>query len=131
MTGGVPANFGDVTGGIISITTRGASRTYFGGVEAVTSGVKLGDDVYGLDNNGFNLFEATLSGPLLMKKDSTGEKTDPILGFFISGNFNHQLDPRPLATDQYRLRPDVRDSIIDNPLRPTGNGLVHFTILIF
>ena len=34
MTGGV-ANFGDATGGIISITTRGASRTYFGGVEVV------------------------------------------------------------------------------------------------
>ena len=34
MTGGVPANFGDATGGIISITTRGASRTYFGGIEA-------------------------------------------------------------------------------------------------
>ena len=126
MTGGVPANFGDVTGGIISITTRGASRTYFGGVEAVTSGVKLGDDVYGLDNNGFNLFEATLSGPLLMKRDSTGKKTDPILGFFISGNFNHQLDPRPLATDQYRLSPEVRDSIIANPLRPSGNGFGAF-----
>jgi outer membrane receptor for ferrienterochelin and colicin len=30
ITGGVPANYGDVTGGIISITTRGPSRTYFG-----------------------------------------------------------------------------------------------------
>ncbi|GIR58969.1 MAG: hypothetical protein CM15mP65_15500 [Crocinitomicaceae bacterium] len=101
MTGGVPANFGDVTGGIISITTRGASRTYFGGVEAVTSGVKLGDDVYGLDNNGFNLFEATLSGPLLMKRDSTGKKTDPILGFSFPETLiiNWILDPcyRPIS----------------------------------
>ena len=40
-----------------------------------------------------------------MKKDSNGKKTDPILGFFVSGNFNHVLDPRPLAGDQYRLRP--------------------------
>ena len=45
MTGGVPANFGDATGGIISIT-EGASRTYFGGVEVVSSGLKIGDDVY-------------------------------------------------------------------------------------
>ena len=126
MTGGVPANFGDATGGIISITTRGASRVYFGGVEAVSSGLAFGEDVYGLDNNGFNLLEATFSGPLLMKKDSTGKKTDPILGFFVSGNFNHVLDPRPLATDQYRLRPSLRDSLIDpdklGPLRPTGLG---------
>ena len=39
MTGGVPANFGDATGGIISVTTRGASRTYFGGFEVVSSGI--------------------------------------------------------------------------------------------
>ena len=126
MTGGVPANFGDATGGIISITTRGASREYFGGVEAVSSGIAMNENVYGLDNNAFNLFEATLSGPLLMKKDSTGKKTDPILGFFVSGNFNHVLDPRPLAGDQYRLRPGMRDSLIDpsllGPLRPTGFG---------
>jgi outer membrane receptor for ferrienterochelin and colicin len=73
MTGGVPANFGDATGGIISITTRGASRQYFGGFEAVTSGFAIGEDVYGLDNNGYNLFEGVFSGPLLMKKDSTGK----------------------------------------------------------
>ena len=126
MTGGVPANFGDATGGIISITTRGASRTYFGGVEVVSSGIALNENVYGLDNNAFNLFEGTFSGPLLMKKDSTGKKTDPILGFFVSGNFNHVLDPRPLAGDQYRLKPAYRDSLIDpdkmGPLRPTGLG---------
>ena len=126
MTGGVPANFGDATGGIISITTRGASRVYFGGVEAVTSGIVIDETPYGLDNNAFNLLEATFSGPLLMKKDSTGEKTDPILGFFLSGNFNHVMDPRPLATDQYRLKPDVRANLINpdslGPLRPTGLG---------
>jgi hypothetical protein len=68
MTGGVPANFGDATGGIISITTRGASRQYFGGFEAVTSGFAIGEDVYGLDNNGYNLFEGVF----------------PVLSFFIN-----------------------------------------------
>ena len=57
MTGGVPANYGDATGGIISITTRGASRFYFGGIEAVTSGFKMGDNTYGLDNYGYNLYK--------------------------------------------------------------------------
>lgn len=122
MTGGVPANYGDATGGIISITTRGASRFYFGGVEAVSSGFKLGENTYGLDNFGYNLVEGVVSGPLLMKKDSTGQKTDPILGFFVSGNFSNIVDGRPLGIDQYRLKPSMRDSLIANPLRPTGFG---------
>ena len=53
-------------------------------------------------------------------------KVRPYFGFFLSGNFNHQLDPRPLAVDQYRLRPEVRDSLIETPLRPTGNGFGAF-----
>ena len=126
MTGGLPANYGDATGGIISITTRGASRFYFGGVEAVSSGLKIGDNTYGLDNYGYNLFEGVLSGPLFMKKDSTGKKTDPILGFFVSANLSNIVDGRPLAIDQYRLKPSMRDSLIDNPLRPTGFGFGAF-----
>ncbi len=33
ITGGVPANYGDVTGGLVNITTRGPSRSFFGGIE--------------------------------------------------------------------------------------------------
>lgn len=133
MTGGLPANYGDATGGIISITTRGASSFYFGGLEAVTSGFKTGDNKsVGLDRYGYSLVEGILSGPLLMKKDSTGKKTEPILGFFVSGNFTHQLDPRPFAIDQYRLKPEVKASLIGEgedaigPLRRSANGLGTF-----
>ena len=67
-----------------------------------------------------------------MKKDSNGKKTDPILGFFVSGNFNHVLDPRPLAgpvqTSQHR---DSLSSCKLGPLRPTGFGFGAFTILTF
>lgn len=128
MTGGLPANYGDATGGIISITTRGASREYFGGFEFVTSGFKVGDNkIFGLDRFGFNLFEGVISGPLLSKKDSTGKKGDPILGFFVSGNFTHQVDPRPFANDQYRLKPSVRDSLLITPLRTSeiGSGTLY------
>jgi hypothetical protein len=132
MTGGLPANYGDATGGIISITTRGASSQYFGGLEYVTSGFKIGDNrVVGLDRFGFNLLEGVISGPLLSKKDSTGKKGDPILGFFVSGNFTHQVDPRPFAIDQYRLKPEVRDALLDpevlGPLRiaPGGVGTLY------
>ena len=33
LTGGLPANYGDATGGIISITTRGPSKVYFDSFE--------------------------------------------------------------------------------------------------
>ena len=84
ITGGVPANYGDVTGGLINITTRGPSRNFFGGVEYLTSGYKIGNDitdVVGLDKYAFNQLEASLSGPLLFKKDSLGNKEKPLIGF--------------------------------------------------
>jgi hypothetical protein len=139
ITGGVPANYGDVTGGIISITTRGPSATYFGSIEAVSSGIYInGADpdgydgkVFGLDKFGYNLFEGMLSGPLLMSKDSTGKKTKPKLGFLISANFTDQLDSRPLAEGGYRIKKDVRDELIANPLRPTSTGFGTFHNALF
>jgi outer membrane receptor protein involved in Fe transport len=48
IVGGTPAQYGDATGGIISITTRGPSKRIFsGGLEVVTSEV--------LDPYGYNL----------------------------------------------------------------------------
>ena len=131
ITGGVPANYGDVTGGIISITTRGPSAKYFGSFEGVTSGFyfngadPLGYDgrVFGLDKYAYNLLEGMISGPLLMRKDSTGKPTKPILGFFLSANYTDQLDGRPLANGgAYRVKKEVRDSLLNNPLRPSGQG---------
>ena len=116
----------DATGGIISITTRGASRFYFGGVEVVSSGFKLGENTYGLDHYGYNLIEGIVAGPLLMKKDSTGKKTDPLLGFFISGNFTSAVDSRPLGLPQYRITDSARAELTANPLRPTGTGFEAF-----
>lgn len=116
ITGGMPANYGDATGGIISITTRGPSSKYFGGVEYVTSGYKFGEKTYGLDHYGYNLLEGSVSGPLLMKKDSTGKKVRPLIGFFVSGNYNSVVDNRPFVTDNYKVKDDVRDSLVASPL---------------
>ncbi len=61
-----------------------------------------------------------------MKKDSTGKKTKPILGFFLSGNVLSQLDTRPSQIGNYRIRKEVRDSLLDpellGPLRPSAIG---------
>lgn len=129
ITGGVPANYGDLTGGIISITTRGPSAKYFGSFEGVTSGFyfngqdPIGYDgkVIGLDKYAYNLLEGMISGPLLMKKDSLNRVSKPILGFFLSANYTDVVDSRPLANGgAYRIKQAVRDSLIANPLRPTG-----------
>lgn len=134
ITGGQPANYGDATGGIISVTTRGPSSKYFGSAEVVSSGFYInGKDengydgkVFGLDKYGYNLFEGMLSGPIWMQKDSLGNKVKPRLGFLISGNITDELDNRPLAGGSYRIKKDVRDELLANPLRPTGNGFGTF-----
>lgn len=123
ITGGLPANYGDATGGVISITTRGPSSKFFGGIDMLSSGFKTGDrKTIGLDHYAYNLIEGSLSGPLIMQKDSTGKKTKPLLGFFISGNYTSVADGRPFFTDNLIVKDDVRQSLLDNPLRPTGTG---------
>jgi len=117
ITGGLPAQYGDVTGGVVSITTKGVSRQYAGGIEYLTSGVKFGDNFYmGTDPYGYNLLEASVSGPLLNKKDSAGNK-EPLLGFFLSGNFTHTQDPRPSAVGAWKVKDDVLEAIKEDPLR--------------
>lgn len=120
ITGGLPAQYGDAIGGVISITTRGASKDFFGGAEYFTSGFKIGDHVYGLDKFGTNLLALNLSGPLLMKKDSGGKKTDPLVGFFVSTELSSEVDDRPSAIGAWRVKDEVLQSIIENPLRPSG-----------
>ncbi len=103
ITGGLPAAYGDATGGIISITTRGPSNEFFGGVEAVTS--KL------LDPYGYNLLGFNLSGPLLKKEDGNS-----ILGFFLSGEYQSQDDGDPSAADIYKVKDNVLTELQENPL---------------
>jgi outer membrane receptor protein involved in Fe transport len=129
ITGGVPANYGDVTGGLINITTRGPSRNFFGGLEYLTSGYKTGPDItdiVGLDKYAFNQLEASLSGPLFFKKDSLGNKDKPLLGFFFSAQGTDVVDGGPLWTGDLRVKTDVRDQLLAAPYRlvPTPNGPV-------
>lgn len=118
ITGGIPAQFGDVTGGVINITTKGASKDWFGGIEYVTSGFKSGDDVVGLDKFGFNLLGFSLSGPILTRKDSAGNKKEAIAGFFLSGEFKHELDPRPWVGGDTKVNSGVMTELNETPYLP-------------
>ncbi len=129
ITGGMPAEYGDATGGIVSITTRGASKEWFGGLEYLTSGFKSGEKVVGLDQYGFNLLGFNLAGPILTRKDTAGNKTDAIAGFFISGELNSQVDPRPSAIDNYKVKNEVMDELNSTPfsrrLSETSSGIIN------
>lgn len=113
VTGGLPAQYGDATGGVISITTKGPSRNFFGGGELVTSQY--------LDAFGYNLAALNLSGPLIMVKDKLNEgKKKPLFGFFLSAEGNYQKDPRPSAIGAYKVKDDVLRELEQNPIRPSG-----------
>lgn len=115
ITGGVPAQFGDATGGIITITSKGPSKKFYGGVEAVTSEF--------LDGYGYNLVSANISGPLLLKKGDD-QSSRPLLGFFASGELETRRDQNPSYVGAYRAKSDYLEQIRNNPTtfsyNPTG-----------
>lgn len=112
VLGGVPAQYGDATSGIINVTTKGPSRTFGAGLELETS--EFLDD-YGASRLGFNVM-----GPLIKGKDN--EKNTSLLGFFIAGDLNYARDGRPSAIGHYYAKDDVLAELEKNPLRPVGPG---------
>lgn len=115
LTGGLPAKYGDATGGVISITTRGAAEQFSGGVEVLTSQF--------LDPYGYNLFTGSLSGPLL--KINKGEKTErSLLGFFVAGEYLREKDDDPPATGNYLLKDEVKQAVSENPLILNSSGSI-------
>ena len=117
VTGGIPANIGDATGGVISISLRNSSATWFGGGEVISSGLPTEESAIGFDKFGYNVAEGALSGPILFSKDSEGNKARPLLGLFLSGNYTYQKDTRPTFGGNFRMTDEARDGLIANPLR--------------
>jgi outer membrane receptor for ferrienterochelin and colicin len=111
ITGGVPASYGDLTSGAISISTRGPQSKYFGGVELISSQLT---DKYGYNSLGFSL-----GGPLYKKRDSTRRT---VLGFFLSGQGNYIKEPSPSFVPIYVIKPEKLQEIKDNPLTPSPSG---------
>lgn len=95
VTGGLGAEYGDVTGGVISLITKGPASEYHGAVEAETS--------YGLDPYGWLLTTANLSGPIWKKKFDDGSSRT-VVGFRLSGQFLSQKDDDPPAIPVYQVK---------------------------
>ena len=127
FTSGLPANFGDVTGGVISITTKGASKVTYGGVELVSSGgFKYNDrNQYLFDPQGYHLVAGNISGPLISIKDKSdpdGKKKKTIMGYFLAGEVNYVQDPRPSAIGSYYVKDDVLEDLRLNPIVQSSDG---------
>lgn len=119
IMGGIPAKYGDVTGGIISITTKEPSRETHGSFELATS--KL------LDPYGYFLAEGMITGPLFSKKikdpyDSTKLKKQVKAGYFLTASFNYQKDNAPSVIGIWRAKDGVVDELLANPYRTNESG---------
>lgn len=109
ITGGIEARYGDVTGGIISITTKGPSNSFSLDAEAETS--------EGLDNYGNSLVGLSVNGPIL--RNSKGSS---ILGYRFSGRYTYQLDDRPSAVPLYVAKDEVLAELQANPVIIAGRS---------
>lgn len=108
ITGGLPAQYGDATSGVISVTTRGPQSKFFGGIEMISSQLT---DKYGYNSLGFSV-----GGPIWQKTDSTGQKK-PIIGFFLSGQGTYEKDPDPSYVKLWKLNDDKLAQLEKTPLR--------------
>ena len=97
LIGTIPARYGDVQSGVISITTKTGRADFFGSGELVTS--------QGLDGFGYNLGSLSLGGPVVPGR----------VGFFASGEYNYQEDANPYGIDTYRLSDSAFDDLQQNP----------------
>ncbi len=117
ITGGIPAEYGDMVGGVVSITTRGPSSRYAGGAELITSEP--------FDRYGYNTFEGNLSGPLLLKNPAAKgtDSAEAKLGFLISTNVNFRRDPSPSPLGVWKVKDDTYNYLLENPLSPSPSGV--------
>jgi len=115
ITGGIPAEYGDLTGGAIVATTKGPSAELHGRIEGLTSQF--------LDQQGYNLVQGFLSGPLLRSKK---DPTKAILGFSVSGEYEHEAQYGLPAINLYTVQPSVLSSITTNPILPSPTGVGYY-----
>jgi len=108
ITGGMAAKYGDVTGGIISITTKGPSQRFSGSAEVETSKQ--------LDPYDNNIAGLSLSGPIL--KNKNGES---ILGYRVSGRYTYRGDDDPTAIPVFRATDAKIAEIEANPITLLNN----------
>lgn len=119
--GGIPAEFGDLTGGAFSFTSKSATEKVVFLVEGQTSTL--------LDAFGHNTLQGVVTGPLWTKDEKdlvSGKKRKVIkLGYMATGTIGYYKDPAPTRTGVYVVNESKLREIEETPMRFTPNGFVH------
>ena len=97
LIGTIPARYGDVQSGVISITTKSGGTDFFGSAEVVTSEV--------LDDFGYNLGALSIGGPIVPGR----------VNFFLSGQGTFEADYNTYSVDTYRLSDEDFAFLQQNP----------------
>ncbi|MBS1782126.1 MAG: carboxypeptidase regulatory-like domain-containing protein [Bacteroidetes bacterium] len=105
ITSGIPAKYGDASGGIINITTRGGAPKHTGDIGYEHS----------VDGYNRNYLYFSVAGPLLKRKIDSLNKRN-VLGYSLSGNYVNTSDNDPNYFPNYVLKGDKLKEIQDHPL---------------
>jgi hypothetical protein len=121
---GIPAQYGDFTGGAISITTKGPSRYKSRSFEMISSSP--------FDKYHYNQIEFSSVGPLWLKNKGGGEKEYVALGYQLAANLNYTQDESPGYGGFYVVNDEKLAEIEANPLtaNPNGRGLIPSSSLL-
>lgn len=109
ITGGMPAQYGDVTGGVISTTTKGPAPYYFGSAELLSSSM--------FDNYHYNLGALTLGGPLIKNKQGRS-----LLGFLLASEFQYDGDGGPRSLPTYKVGSEKLAELQAAPIVAASSG---------
>ena len=107
LTGGIPASYGDVGGGIIALISKGPSARYSAGLEFESSQY--------LDPFGYNLASANVSGPIIKNKDGQS-----LLSFRLAGQLLFQKDDGPRIQGAYYADEATIAELEANPITYIG-----------
>jgi len=107
ITSGIPANYGDVSGGVVNITSRGPSQK-------MTGNLRLQHSIDGYNNN---LVSFSLAGPIF-KKSVDGDKAHKktVFGFSLGGDYYNDKNRYPDYNEQYVVNSNVMQQINAKPL---------------
>ncbi len=105
LSSGLPAKYGDATGAVVNVTTRGPSKDIQGGVRLEHS----------VDGYNHNMASLNLSGPVISRKDSLGNKK-PIVGFLVGAEGWYDKDRNPFYNGTWVVNDDVKSQIEQTPL---------------
>ena len=111
ITSGLPAKYGDALGGVVNISTKGSSPTTMGGVGFEHS----------VDGYNHNLAFFNISGPLIKKKDSLGNKR-PLLGYSLGGQYLYDGDDNPNYYNNYVVNSGKLSELRATPLKLGANS---------